>query len=334
MTKVNIAVIGAGNWGQNLIRVCHELDVLISIFDHGNSNAIKLSKQYNIPINSWQNILEDVNVTAVVIALPAILHAEYAMQALQANKHVFIEKPLAMSVVDAVKLNSLAVQYNKVLMVGHILHYHNAFRKLKELVACGEIGDVRYIESIRVHMGPLRYDAGIIWELLPHDASMILDICRSSIKSLSVSEQLIYCESKENNLNGDVIDVNITFNNGILAKIHSSWLYPKKEQKFSVLGTRGSIIFEDTAIWSNKLKMYKYNTSPTVSNKIAKEVLIPLEEAEPLKTEMTHFIDAITQNLIPYTNAQEGLAVVSLLQTIENKLKITKHTDLVINNIV
>lgn len=320
--KTKIAVVGLGNWGKNLIRVCSELGVLAAIYDRDHERANQFAQQYNVASLAWPQILADSSITAVIVALPAVLHEEYAIQALNSNKHVFVEKPLAMDVDVARSLNLTAKNNKKVLMVGHILQYHNAYLKLKELIAEGLIGDIKYIESTRLHMGPIRYDAGIVWELLPHDISMLLGISNATIKNITVNQQNIYTNnyiSYANPRYGDVIDININFSNGTLARVYSSWLHPRKEQKFWVAGTKGMLVFEDTENWDNKLKLYEYNSPNSPS--LASEQKIALTPLEPLKAEISHFISSINKGEQAITNGDEGTRVVNLLQQIELKLR-------------
>ncbi len=326
MTKANISVIGAGNWGKNLIRVCHELGVLASICDNNLQKAKVIAEGYNVRTQTWQEVLHDNTVNAVIIALPANLHEKYIAEALEVNKHVFVEKPLAMDKTVAQNLAVLSQKKSRVLMVGHILQYHNAYIALKELIDEGAIGSIRYVESNRLHMGPVRYDAGIIWELLPHDVSMLLGVCKSNVKTLAVAQQNFYNQQIKNPFFSDVINVDIEFINGIHAKLYSSWLHPQKEQKFWVAGTKGMLLFTDTENWDSKLKLFKYNNQEDYLNGInlslVSEQKITLTPLEPLKAEINQFVCAVEKNSSVITDAVEGVKIVNLLYEIESKLKI------------
>lgn len=320
MKQAKVAVIGSGHWGKNIIRVCYELGALVSVCDHNSEQAQKYSQEFNVKLQDWSEILNDPGITAVAIALPAQVHDRYVKEALDANKHVFVEKPLAMDKATAHELGLLAQKKDRILMVGHILQYHNAYIKLKELVAEGEIGDIKYIESTRLHMGPIRYDAGIIWELLPHDVSMLLGICNTTIQAIDVNQQQIFNRQSAVNF-GDAININIKFNNGVLAKLASSWLHASKEQKFWVAGDRGMLVFTDTENWDSKLKLFKYNNDNNINTRaLMSEQKISLTPLEPLKAEMSHFINAIRNSNSVLTDAAEGVRVVGLLQDIESKL--------------
>lgn len=320
MKTIKIAVIGLGNWGKNITRVCHELNILSRVCDNDTNQgkAQKFAEEFGVLASTWHEILSDENINAVAIALPANVHKKYVAEALLAKKHVFIEKPLAMDKRSAQELCILAQKANKVLMVGHILQYHSAYIKLKELINAGEIGDIKYIESTRLHIGPIRYDAGIIWELLPHDVSMLLGLSDKLISNIVVAQQQIYNNHPSHNY-GDVINVSLKFADGTLARIYSSWLHPRKEQKFWVAGTKGMLVFEDTENWDNKLKLYKYND--TNSQSITSEQKIALTQLEPLKAEINEFVNSIKHDTLPITNGYEGVKVVSVLEDIESKLK-------------
>lgn len=327
MTKASISVIGAGNWGKNIIRVCHELGVLVSICDNNLQKAKVMAEDYSVNTQIWQEVLDDKAINAVIIALPANLHEKYIAEALEADKHIFVEKPLAMDKAVAQNLAVLSQKKSRILMVGHILQYHNAYIALKELIHEGLIGDVKFIESTRLHMGPVRYDAGIIWELLPHDVSMLLGICKSNVKTLTVAQQNFYNQQQKNPFFSDVINVELEFVNGIHAKLYSSWLHPQKEQKFWVAGTKGMLLFTDTENWDSKLKLFQYNSPDDHNNSfnlsLVSEQKIALTPLEPLKAELNQFVCAIEKNSTIVTDALEAVKVVNLLHEIESKLRVT-----------
>lgn len=306
MGRNKIAVVGIGGWGKNIVRVCAELEILVAICDQDSKKCALYSYEYNVPAKTWTEILADKTINAVVIVLPANLHEQYTTEALLANKHVFVEKPLAMSHTAAQELSRICLNHNKILMVGHILQYHNAYIKLKQLILNGVIGEIKYIESTRLHLGPVRPKIGIIWELMPHDISMILGINSAPVIDIKVHTQNLLSDCP------DLIDVNLKFSNNVEARVYSSWLHPKKEQKFWVAGTKGMLIFEDTLPWENKLKLYKYDNNQQVQP----VEMIELVADEPLKAEMCHFMACINNSKISKTDAEEGTKVVQILQQI------------------
>jgi predicted dehydrogenase len=309
----NVAVVGAGAWGKNIIRVLQNLGALACVCD---------PIAYADGHFPWEEILTQTNINAVIIALPGQYHAQYAKEALLAGKHVFVEKPFTTDLESAQELHDLAISKNKILMVGHLLHYHNAFIKLKQMVQAGLIGEVSYIESSRLHIGPRRYDIGILWELLPHDVSMllgiinILDVNNSTKTQVSnISLQHINFNHTQENLNSenlnyaDLLDIKIEFNNNIKARLCSSWMYPIKQHRFWICGSSGMLVFEDARPWSEKLQLYNYETKIFVN--------IELTPAEPLVTEIQTFLTAITTDTPVLTDSREGLAVMKMLTNIE-----------------
>ena len=318
MTEQRVAVVGAGNWGKNIIRVCHELGVLASICDHDEHKIAHFTQAYGVINQSWQEILLDPNITSIAIVVPAKLHPKFIKEALLANKHVFVEKPLANDYATAKELCQLARSHNRVLMVGHILQYHSAYVRLKELLATDQIGKVRYIESTRLHLGPVRYHDGIIWELLPHDISMVLGIVglqEDAILEMIISDHNFTTNQDDNEFHNkiDLLDVNLKFHNGIKARVCTSWLYPKKEQRLTVIGTKGALIFEDTLYWNQKLKLCQYDTATMLN--------IDLARIEPLKAELSHFIDCTNKGTVPVTDGYEAAKVTRILEQIEINLK-------------
>lgn len=308
----SIAVVGAGYWGKNLIRVFAELNALHTVCDANLELAQGFADKYSVKVNSWQNILADQDITAVALAVPASQHAKFAKEAILANKHVFVEKPIALDVNDAKELCLLAKQYNKVLMVGHLLHYHPAFIKLKELIAQGELGKLQYIYSNRLSLGKIRREEDILWSFAPHDISMILSLVNQ--EPTDVKATAGYYLNK--NI-ADVTTTHLTFASGEQAHVFVSWLHPIKEQKIVVIGDKSMAVFDDTQDWQNKLTMYYHKLRWLEGIPQFDKVdgnPIKLIESEPLKNELSHFIDCINTNKQPRTDGYEALRVLKVLQ--------------------
>ncbi|MGB4221220.1 MAG: Gfo/Idh/MocA family oxidoreductase, partial [Smithellaceae bacterium] len=223
-----IAVIGAGYWGKNLVRNFYQLGVLKTICDGTQSVRAEMHKTYPDveSTNNLSDVLQDEEITGVVIAAPAALHYDFAEKALQAGKHVFVEKPLSLTQADGEKLVSLAAQKQKTLFVGHILNYHAAVVRLKEMIKDGKIGRLQYIYSRRLSLGKIRREENILWSFAPHDISIILSL---------TGEEPCYVDSVGHNfLHARIADVtmtNLKFPSGIGAHIFVSWLNPFKEQR-------------------------------------------------------------------------------------------------------
>jgi len=325
MTKKNIAIIGAGYWGKNLVRNFHQLGVLKTICDGAQSIREEMAKTYpDVAVtDDFNTILKDKAIKGVVIAAPAVFHFEIAEKALDAGKHVFVEKPLSLNQTDGEKLVRLAAQKQKTLFVGHILHYHAAVIRLKEMIKNGKIGRLQYIYSRRLSLGKIRREENILWSFAPHDISIILSL---------TGEQPSYVDSVGSNfLHARIADVtmtNLKFPSGIGAHIFVSWLNPYKEQKLVIVGSNGMLVFDDTEPIETKLVLYphtiNWQNGLPVPNK-AESVAIDLKDIweEPLKAECKAFLHSIKTNAKPITSGEEGLRVLKILelsqQSIEQK---------------
>ena len=328
MTEKNIAVIGAGYWGKNLVRNFHQLDVLKTICDGAQPIRKEMSKTYQdttITANV-SDVLDDRNITGVVIAVPAALHFEIAEKALQAGKHVFVEKPLSLTRVDGEKLVRRAVEQQKTLFVGHILHYHAAVICLKEMIRTGEVGRLQYIYSRRLSLGKIRREENILWSFAPHDISLILSL---------TGEEPSYVDSVGSNfLHARIADVtmtNLKFPSGIGAHIFVSWLNPFKEQKLVIVGSNGMLVFDDTEPIDTKLVLYPHkinwkNGLPVPNKAESKPIDISPIWKEPLKAECEAFLTAIQTGSSPITSGEEGLKVLKVLELSQHSLEQKEHT--------
>ena len=314
-TKLNIALVGCGKWGKNIARNLHQMGVLNCIYDLNQKLSEKVRQEYKLPAVELNDIFKDQNIKAIVIASPAITHNNLAFETLNYNKDLFIEKPFCLSLHDAQKLSDLATNSNRVLMVGHLLNYHNAFIKMKELIKNGKIGVPQNIRANRLALGAIRSEESVIYDLSAHDISMILSITEEL--PIDVSVQSIH---HHNNIGPDAISVKLSFSKGVTALINSDWMCPYKEHKFSVIGTKGSLIFDDTKTWSEKLL---YNPSfVTSKNVIVSSPIekIKIQENEPLKSELKEFIDCIYSRKSPLTDHKEAVKVQTVMDMIDKKI--------------
>jgi len=249
----SIAVIGSGYWGKNLVRNFHELGVLKRICDKNESILEQFKEQYT-DVETCLN-LEDVfrreDIKAVVVATPAESHFEFAHKALSSGKHVFVEKPLALTEKEGQDLVKLALQNGLILMVGHILQYHPAVIKLKELINTGELGKIQYLYSNRLNIGKIRNEENILWSFAPHDISVILMLLGEMPESIYATGGS-YLQRK-------IPDTTLTtmdFPSGVKAHIFVSWLHPFKEQKLVVVGDKKMAVFDDVS--KDKLLLYPH----------------------------------------------------------------------------
>jgi UDP-2-acetamido-3-amino-2,3-dideoxy-glucuronate N-acetyltransferase len=314
----NIGLIGCGYWGKNLVRNFYKLNSLYAICDIDQENLKLCHEKYaNLTLYSdHKSLIRDSKVKAVVIATPAASHYELAKEALGANKHVFVEKPLALRVEEAEELVELAQKKKKILMVGHVLRYHPAVDKLKELIDEGDLGKIQYIYSNRVGFGKLRSEENILWSFAPHDISVILFLLNEFPHSV--------LSTGESYLQHNIADVTLTvidFKNGVKAHIFVSWLHPFKEQKLVVVGDKKMAVFNDMS--DEKLLLYPHEVewvhrAPVASN--AEAVIVPIKMEEPLRLECKHFCSCIKNNLVPKTNGEESLRVLRILEASQESL--------------
>ncbi|MCX5855685.1 MAG: Gfo/Idh/MocA family oxidoreductase [Deltaproteobacteria bacterium] len=315
-----IAVIGTGYWGKNLVRNYAELGVLKLICDKNESLLGQLQQQYpHIEIClALNDVLTRSDISGVVIATPAETHFDLAREALLSGKHIYVEKPLVLQENQAEELISLARDRDLTLMVGHLLQYHPAFVRLRELAASGELGRINYIYSHRLNLGKIRREENILWSFAPHDISMIL--------ALAGDEPETVLATGGNYLHRKIADVTTThmeFPSGLKAHIFVSWLHPYKEQKLVVVGERKMAVFDDTRPWSEKLLIYPHeikwqNYIPVPST--ATPERIDITEMEPLKLECKHFLHCITNGSTPVTDGEEGLRVLRILNASQRSL--------------
>ncbi len=319
---VNIGQIGAGAWGQNHIRVLLNLEncFLKACCDTDIKALEKISSAYGDKIKSTGNprdIFDDKNIDAVVIAAPAATHAALAIEALSCGKHVFVEKPLALNVGDGERIIETARKNKRILMVGHLLLYHPAIIKLKEVISRGDLGKIRYIYSNRLNIGKLRTEENILWSFAPHDISVILMLLEE--EPLNVSA---FGGDYVNAGINDVTLTNLEFKNGVKGHIFVSWLHPYKEHKLVVVGSKAMAVFDD--LTKEKLFLYphiiKWKDGKIPVAQKADFKIIPVENAEPLKSELGHFVDCIVSDKTPRTDGLEGLRVLRVLEGAEKTL--------------
>ncbi|MBN1420382.1 MAG: Gfo/Idh/MocA family oxidoreductase [Planctomycetes bacterium] len=315
-----VAVIGAGYWGKNLVRNYHGLGALAMVCDREASVRAAFEKTYpglrTAP--SLSEALADPGIGAVAIATPAELHARLAREALLAGKDVFVEKPLALDVEDAREVVRIAEEKGRILMVGHVLHYHPAVRALFDLVRKGGIGRVQYVYSSRLNLGKIRREENILWSFAPHDISLILGLTQEM-------PERVTCVGG-NYLHRGISDITVScflFPSGIRSHVFVSWLHPFKEQKMIVVGTEGMLVFDDTAK-EDKLLHYPHeihwkDSVPVPEKKDARRVAFPA--AEPLAEECRHFLECVSARSEPLTSGQEGLRVLRVLRACQESLE-------------
>lgn len=327
---VNIGQIGIGMWGRNLLRNFANLpDCRVKVCCDQNAGALESIKSlYNHKIKvtcEFNDLLSDKSIDAIVVATLPETHAEFSIKALSCGKHVFVEKPLALSVKDAKEMIKAAKVNKRFLMVGHLLLYHPAVRKLKSYIDEGHLGDIHYLYSTRVNLGQVREIENALWSLTAHDISVAIYLLNQDPVEISVTGNAYLRKNIQ-----DVVFVTLSFRNNIIAHIHASWLDPHKVRKFTVVGSKKMAVFDDMES-SEKIRLYdkgydwqkNYGNYETFLTLREGDIHIPkIDMVEPLKLECRHFIDCVMNKKRPFTDGENGLSVLKALKAAQESLEL------------
>ncbi|MBI5116047.1 Gfo/Idh/MocA family oxidoreductase [Candidatus Poribacteria bacterium] len=325
---LKVGVVGAGDWGKNLVRIfsqlrevelayCCDADPVRQKAVAQNHPGVKLTKHF-------EDIVADPSVRALIVASSAVSHYPIAKAALGAGKHVYVEKPLALSSSHADEMVALARANNLKLMVGHLLLYHSAVGHIKRLVDSGELGDVFYVYSQRVNLGRIRHDENALWSFAPHDISVILHLLGEFPVSVSARGESYLQQGIE-----DVVFVNMKFPNRKMAQLQVSWLDPHKVRRITIVGSRKMVVFDDVES-TEKVKIFdkgvtgvsydSYGDSITLR---FGDISIPhIQMTEPLRAECQHFVDCIMKDTRPLTDGVDGARVVRILEAAQRSMKL------------
>lgn len=319
----DLALVGAGYWGKNLARNFNDLGALHTICDANRPALDAYGDAYHLvkKCSDFRDVLREGSITKVAIAAPAALHYKLAKETLLAGKDVYVEKPLCLEVSQGEELVALAEKMQRVLMVGHLLQYHPCVQKLQSLLAEGELGKLHYITSNRLNLGKIRREENALWSFAPHDISVILSLAGNQVP------EHIVCTG-ESYLTPGIPDTTLTamkWSGGVRAHVFVSWLNPFKEQKLTVVGSNGMVVFDDTRPWNEKLVLHRHYLTwtngqiPTPSKSKGEAIEIP--ESEPLRNECVHFLECCRDRRKPRTDGMEGLRVLQVLQTAQEELE-------------
>lgn len=318
MQTPTVAVAGSGYWGKNLVRNFHQLGALGAICDPSEANLAQARDiAPDIPVYSrFEDLLENPEIDAVVIATPAVTHAALSRQALLAGKDVFCEKPLALNYREADSLVKLAKERSRILMVGHILEYHPAIGQLRQLVDSGELGQIRYLYSNRLNLGKIRREENILWSFAPHDIAVILRLLGEELPFQVIAQGGSYIQPNI----ADVTMTQLAFDNGVSAHIFVSWLNPFKEQKLVVVGSRKMAVFDDVAkslmLYDQRVDIREGEPVPVRGEGLS----VPFSSDEPLRLECQALLDAVKTRQPPITDGESGLRVLKVLQAAQRSL--------------
>lgn len=326
---LKVGVIGCGYWGPNLIRNFTQLSrsevVRVADLDEARLKYIKELYPLTETTTDYRDIISDPDIDLVAVATPVHTHHKFASEALCAQKHVFVEKPITASSKEAENLIDLAEQYQRKLMVGHTFIYTSAVRKMKEIIDSGELGEIYYINSQRLNLGLFQQDINVIWDLAPHDISIVLyllDHKPHEVSAIGTSHINMAIE--------DVAVLTMKFANGLIAFIQTSWLDPDKIRKMTIVGSKKMMVFDDVQP-TEKIRIYDksvevpkhYDTYAEFhySYKYGDIVIPKIDGGEPIRTELDHFIDCIENDAKPLSCGNAGLHVVQILEAAEESLK-------------
>lgn len=306
-----IAVVGCGYWGGNHARTLSELGALHAVADRHDDRAAALAGQHGAKPVSMDALITDPEIEALVLALPPQYHADMAIAALEAGKHVLVEKPIALSVADARRVTEAASRYpDLTAMTGHVLRFHPAFEALEALIARGELGAVRYIHSHRVGLGKFHAENDALWDIAPHDLSLILAITgEKPVNVRGVGSAML-------NRLSDFAHLHLQFPSGVRSHVFASRLNPYRERKLTVIGSTAMAVFDDVAPWNEKLAVFRHKLWEDErgwQSEMVDPDYIEIPDGMPLTRECAHFIECIQTGCAPRTPVADGLSVIEIL---------------------
>ena len=324
---ISVGLVGVGGWGKNLARNYSEIPTaeLRYLCDLDTEKLDSVNRQVNAgnTTSRFDDLLEDPDLQAVIIATPGPTHLKLCKRALEAGKDVYVEKPFTLAVDDALELVNLAEQNGRILMVGHLLEYHPVVKYLKRLIDSGELGDVRYIYSQRLNLGTVRQDENALWNFAPHDISVVLYLLGMEPTDVSARGQSYLQKSVE-----DVVFLTMNFGDTQMGNVHVSWLDPHKIRRITIVGSKRMAVFDDLEA-NEKLRIYdkgaelntNYDTFAEYVGLRFGDITIPhIRVGEPLRIECEHFLQCVRDRSRPLSDGLDGLRVVRVLDAASRSL--------------
>lgn len=309
MSEQKIAVLGCGIWGRNIVRNFYNLNALGMVCDLDDENLAKVKEQYPDvkTTKDFNDILNNKEITGVVVVTPSHTHYRFVKAMLEAGKHVYVEKPISTVAQEAKDLTDVADEKGLVLMVGHLLLYHPAVNRLKMLIEEGVLGDIVYAQSDRLNVNFFKNDRSVMWDLAPHDVSMMSYVTgKEPVRIISA----VGCSSDQNDIM-DITHISIEFEYGMVGQISDSWITPKKHVQLLVRGTKATAILDDT-VPEHKLTIYDNFKAGNMEN-----VQLDYLEIEPLKLECQHFISCCETGKKARSSGDNGFMVTKILEQAE-----------------
>ncbi|MEA3459084.1 MAG: Gfo/Idh/MocA family oxidoreductase [Chloroflexota bacterium] len=324
---ITIGQVGLGYWGPNVLRNFANLAEcqVKRCCDTSAQQLEKIKRRYPLIelTQDYNELVNDPDIEALVITTLASTHYQLAEKALEADKHVFVEKPITLDISEAEELIDLAERRKRVLMVGHLLIYHPAVTKLKEYVDSSELGEIRYIYSSRLNLGKIRHDENAMWSFAPHDLSVALYLLAEEPEAVS-AQGMAYLRPEVE----DVVFMMVRFSQGKVAHLHVSWLDPHKVRRITVVGRKKMAVFDDMES-AEKLRIYDkgvdnldYSSYGEFLTLRFGDIYIPkIDMKEPLQLECQHFLNCIRDHQRPLSDGLEGLQVLKVLDAAERSLR-------------
>lgn len=305
-----IAVVGCGYWGSNHARTFAELGALYAVSDRHPDRAEAIATLHGAKAMSFEALLADASVDGVVLALPPQYHADQAVAVLEAGKHLLVEKPIALSVADARRVVDAAQRTELVAMTGHILRFHPAFEALEAIIDAGDLGAVRYIHSHRVGLGKFHAENDALWDIAPHDLSLILALTgEKPVNVRGVGSAML-------NRLSDFAHLHLQFPSGVRSHVFASRLNPYRERRLTVIGSKAMAVFDDVAPWNEKLAVYHHKLwedDRGWQSEMVDPAYVAIPDGMPLTRQCAHFLDCIRTGAAPRTPVSDGLAVIEIL---------------------
>lgn len=316
---MKIAVIGAGNWGKNLVRTFHQLGVLSAVVESEEARRGKLTTEYpGVAVVSDASKLKELGIGAVAIATPASTHFALAKAALESGMDVFVEKPITLATKEAEELTRLAKDKSRVLMVGHLLLYQPAIRWIASFLKEGGLGRVYSLHQERLNLGKVRSVENALWSLGVHDIAVLLNLVGTAPTSIEASGQPALQSGVE-----DDIYVHLGFPGGVQAHLHTSWLWPEKSRKLTIVGEKGMLVFDEL---KQTVAFHKKQIAANLDAVDGGVETVFQGSDEPLKLELTHFLERIADRQAPVSDGQSGVEVLRVMETASQALRKTAPT--------
>ena len=308
--KPRIAVLGCGYWGSNHIRTLKALGALHAVSDANRARAEGFASEQGCLAVDPDALFARDDIDGIVMALPPQFHADAAVRAVEAGKDVLVEKPIALTVADGERAVAAAAKSGRIFMVGHVLRFHPAFAKLKELIDAGELGEAKYIHSHRLGLGKFHTENDALWDLAPHDLSMILAITGAAPVEVRGEGAALLDRLS------DFAHVHMRFPNGVRSHLFTSRLNPYRERRLTVVGTKAMAVFDDVEPWERKLAVYRHavwQDSGHWAFTANEPAYVPVSEGMPLTRELRHFIECVETRAEPRTSGAEAIDVLRIL---------------------